>query len=438
MASVDTDPPHAAQRTAPEGSGYRIQTPASLGALLADIPLVAGRLGGDAADWQVHEISDGNMNSVFLVTGQVCSVVVKQSLPFIRVIGESWPFPLERIEFEHEALQIYANIIPGAAPSVLLYDHDRALVVMEHLAPHVVLRKGLIGGRIFPHLADQLGGILARTYFFTSDFFLGTHEKRAMMRRFDGNEEMCSTTEDVIFTGPYTEAPLNRWTRPDLDETVADLRADTALKLAATELKLRLRSSTEALIHGDLHTGSIMASDDDTRLIDPEWARYGPIGFDLGAIFGNLLLAYFSQAGHATPNDDRSNYGDWILTTMAGIWKAFDAELRRLIESRGGELFPPELFGQRDLVTPMVNGRLQVVFADAIGFAGAKMIRRVVGISHVEDMETIPDPSVRARCEAKALFLARAMVIRRHAFRDMTMLTANARSARGVDMGRGI
>jgi 5-methylthioribose kinase len=78
-------------------------------------------------------------------------------------------------------------------------------------------------------------------------------------------------------------------------------------------MRLRFRTATEALIHGDLHTGSIMATPDDTRVIDPEWAFHGPMGFDVGALIGNLLLAYCSQPGHATAADPREEHAAWIL-----------------------------------------------------------------------------------------------------------------------------
>lgn len=48
-----------------------------------------------------------------------------------------------------------------------------------------------------------------------------------------------------------------------------------------------------------------MVTQTSTQCIDPEFGFYGPIGFDVGAFVGNLLLAYFSQDGHATPKDDR-------------------------------------------------------------------------------------------------------------------------------------
>lgn len=44
-------------------------------------------------------------------------------------------------------------------------------------------------------------------------------------------------------------------------------------------------------------------------MIDPEFAFYGPMGFDIGAYVGNLLLAYCAVPG----NGQGEAYGDWLL-----------------------------------------------------------------------------------------------------------------------------
>lgn len=72
------------------------------------------------------------------------------------------------------------------------------------------------------------------------------------------NPDLCALTEQVIFQDPYYSAPLNRWTSPQLDAAAADLRGDVAAKAAAFKLKQKFCQNAEALIHGDLHTGSIM------------------------------------------------------------------------------------------------------------------------------------------------------------------------------------
>ena len=56
------------------------------------------------------------------------------------------------------------------------------------------------------------------------------------------------------------------------------------------------------------------------------------------------------------------------------------------------------------------------LFSDTIGFAGCKMIRRIFGLAHVADFETIADKDLRAKAERKALRLARSFLVDRERF----------------------
>ena len=53
------------------------------------------------------------------------------------------------------------------------------------------------------------------------------------------------------------------------------------------------------------------------------------------------------------------------------------------------------------------------LFADTLGFAGAKMIRRILGLAHVEDLESIADPDLRATTERKVLAIGRHLIMSR-------------------------
>ena len=219
---------------------------------------------------------------------------------------------------------------------------------------------------------------------------------------------------------------MNRIT-PGLEAIAARFRDDAALKLAATEMKHAFRTQSEALIHGDLHTGSLMLTPTDTKVIDPEWAFQGPMGFDLGAVIGNLLLAYFSQPGHATANDDRLGYADWIVETIEAVWRRFAAGFRSLCTEERVDLLHPKVTddAQRNA---FLDRRLVAVLADTLGFAGAKMIRRIIGISHVEDLETIADERRRSICETRALTMARQLLLDRNALAGIGEVAMLART----------
>ncbi|MEN3791567.1 S-methyl-5-thioribose kinase [Fulvimarina sp. MAC3] len=398
-------------------SGYRVLRADELPSVIATAGDAALHLGGSAAQWHAKEVSDGNMNAVYRLEGPSGSIIVKQALPYIRVIGESWPFPVTRIAFETEALKYHQRIAPQFVPTIIHSDDALGLLVMEDLRHHRVARHAFVDGRTFPHFARQMGAFLAHSLYYSSDFHLSTPEKKALAASFAGNAHLCQTTEDVIFTGPYADRELNRVTAGN--ETIAaELRADQDLKRAASEMKYVFRTKSEALIHGDLHTGSVMVTEDDTRVIDAEWALHGPMGFDLGALIGNLFLAAISQPGHATAENDRDEAAEWMLQAAADVWEHFSARFLRLAEEDASEFFAPDVLSSADRQA-IVAGHLRSVLADAIGFAGAKMIRRIIGISHVEDFERISDVPLRARLESHALRTARRLLLERN---DLTSI----------------
>jgi len=347
------------------------------------------------------------------------------------VIGENWPFPLSRIEYEQAALREHLRLCPAHVPAIVAYEPELALLVLEDLREHIIARKAFIRGMELPHFAQHMARFLADTLFGTSDFGMGSEEKRLLAGRFAGNAELCATTESVIFTGPYWQAPLNRH-NPLIADDVAAIRQDQALHRAAAAMNLSFRSKSEALIHGDLHTGSIMVTEADTRVIDAEWAFMGPMGFDLGALIGNMLIAWCSQPGHAAQTGgNRDDYADWLLETIETLWQEFAANMADMAEDRAdsGEaaLMTPRLFSAADRCT-LMEAQLRQVLQDTAGFAGAKMMRRVIGISHVEDLEGIEDAVLRARCERHVLSLARALLLSREKIGGIGDILALARS----------
>jgi 5-methylthioribose kinase len=407
-----------------------------LAGALAEIPVVRQRLGGESSGWRIREVGDGNLNLVFIVEGVGGSVVVKQALPYVRLVGESWPLPLERSWFEYRALTEEARCAPGLTPEVFHFDRAQAMIVMEYLHPHVIMRKGLICGIEYPRFADDIAEFLAATLFNTSALAGTAAEHKARVELFAPNTALCKITEDLVFTDPYREAPLNRWTRPYLDREKRAFERDSALKVAAQALKYRFMTSAEALIHGDLHTGSIMVTEEDTRVIDPEFAFIGPMGFDVGAVIGNLLLAYFAQGGHEAAPGARDAYREWILAQAEKVWSRFnDRFLELWRKAPSGDAYAESLFASDDDKAAMEKERarfLRALFADALGFAGAKMIRRILGLAHVEDLEAIADPERRARCETKALSLARELVVGARGFSSLADVSGAARAVRGA------
>lgn len=419
----------------PTPEGYQAYNNDTIAGYIAGLPKIKDHLGGGPDAWTVNEVGDGNLNLVFIIEGPKGDICVKQALPYVRLVGEGWPLPLDRAYFEHAASIQERALALALVPEIFHYDPKLYLIVMERLSPHIIMRKGMIAGQIYPKFTDDMAAFCARTLFGTSDLAMPAAEKKALIAKFCGNTELCKITEDLIFTDPYMVHERNRWTSPQLDEDARKIRGDDALKRAVSKLKYGFLTKAQALLHGDLHTGSIMVTEAETKVIDPEFAFVGPIGFDVGKLIGNLLLCYFAQTGHATAADDRREYRRWIVAVIEGFWHGFQAQFIELWNSeRHGDAFPPALFdGDNGLsMRQAQHSFMRDVFEDALGYAGTSMIRRTLGLAHNADLETIEDPDVRAACERKVLAMGRDLILQAQHLANIEAVTAKAVMADGL------
>jgi 5-methylthioribose kinase len=439
--------------------------PAAVRAYLASRPALAERLGGSPADWTVEELSDGNLNFVFLVrgpgeargdggpAGAGGSLVLKQALPYIR-IDRAWRLTATRCAVEAAALEEAGRLAPGAVPAVYSFDPAASALAMEWVPPPAAVVRGrLTSGHIVPGLAGDVARYLARTAFGTSLFALASPAWRALAARFP-NADLCALTEQVVFDDPFHAAPANadhgaaEAACPALAAALAALKVDAPARAAAGAAKARFCEQRQALLHGDLHTGSVMglgapASADWATLeaeaeagaaaggrrpavvIDPEFACAGPIAYDAGKFAANLLIAFLAADGRRS--GDGSNAGPigaqqaWLAASVTAFWAAFTSAFAEAWDAaaargEGGALAPAPLVGADALAGAECLALHQAAFfADttdaAIRFGGAVLLRRVVGIAQVADFKGLPDPAARGRAMCAALTVGRAMLV---------------------------
>ncbi len=412
-------------------NNYKPLSPESLSQRLGELDVMKTTVGSNVDAWSVREVGDGNLNLVFIVEGDAGSVIVKQALPYVRLVGDSWPLPLKRAFFEYHALIRQEARDPGSVPAVLHFDESQALIIMERLQPHIILRQQTMEGRKVAGLGKTLGLFAARTAFRGSDLSMAAKDKKADVALFADNVELCDITESLVFTDPYYDAEMNRHTTPQLDGIVADLRRDEALKVEVQHMKRAFTSRGETMCHGDLHAGSIMVTDSESRIIDPEFAYYGPFGFDIGMLIGNYLMAYHAMPAHIGNTDACGDFQDWILSVIEETWSVFRQEFLRLWRTeRTGILYPQALYedqGHHFASESAAEQLLSEIFRDLVGFAGIEMHRRILGLAHVAELDTIEDEDLKARCEAKCLKLGQFLVINRNRLTGMDAVLAAAR-----------
>lgn len=363
------------------------------------------------ADLAVREIGDGNLNLVFQITDKLTnqSLIIKQALPYARVVGESWPLTLDRSRIESEALKLAGEFLPDLVPKIYYTDATLAITIMEDLSSHTILRKGLIARNKYPKLAEHIGSYLAHTLFLTSDFALHPFKKKELAVSFS-NPELCKITEDLVFTDPFYDHETNDFPE-SLREDVQKIWNHTELKREVAKLKKKFLIEQEALLHGDLHTGSIFATEDSTKVIDPEFAYYGPIGFDIGAFIANLFLNAVALPGHTQDKTVIREYRAYLLQVAIDTWNIFASTYAKLWKEHSQEIYTT--------VDGYLDDVLQDVFKDAIGFAGCKVIRRTIGLAHVEDIESIPDEFTKLAAKRKALTLGQSLILNRTEIKDI-------------------
>ncbi|MEH7501740.1 S-methyl-5-thioribose kinase [Neobacillus drentensis] len=355
------------------------------------------------------EIGDGNLNLVFHLVDEKDrkSIIIKQALPYAKVVGESWPLTLKRAKIEADALKFFGQIAPNYVPKVFFTDDVLAVTVMEDLSHLLIARTGFIKGETYPLIAKHLGEYLAKTLFFTSDYGLSPSEKKEQVQRFI-NPELCKITEDLIFTDPFFDAETNDF-EDGLRTGVESLWQDEELKFHVNILKKSFLTETEVLLHGDLHTGSVFADNSETKVIDPEFAFYGPAGFDIGQVFANLLF-------QVVVNIEKR---DLFINHIETVWNVFEDQFTQLWNSENKEAYAKS--------STFLNYILTKFFEDSLGFAGCELIRRTIGLAHVADLDGIKDEQTRIAAKQKALDLGKILIKQRKVIKNLDAFIASVK-----------
>lgn len=378
------------------------------------------------------EIGDGNINYVFRVHSRASgkSIIVKQADRLLRSSGR--PLDITRSRREAEALRIYAALIPQFIPRIYAYDNAMSVICMEDISYCGNLRKELMAGRPLPaNFAENAASFLADAVFATSDLFLSPEEKKERVKAFI-NPELCAISETLVFSEPYCNGKnRNRITSGNETFVQKTLYNDEVLKVEVASLREIFMNKAEALIHGDLHTGSIFIGHTigmpiDTngtpdrnatskprtepcmKIIDPEFAFYGPIGYDLGNIIANLYCSWMYAAFSRKKLSAADNFGDFIERIAAAIETLPQLFTAKALERCKTVPLSDPLYNER-----YIRRRLIEILADTYGFAGTEIIRRTVGDTKTAEFDAMGQDTRRISMERIIIKTACRLIKRR-------------------------
>ena len=363
----------------------------------------------DNAEFSCREIGDGNLNYVFRLVDEKSgkSIIVKQA-------GETWRISddvflsTDRGRIEAEILQFQEQKAPGLVPKVYLYDGVMCAIIMEDMIGHTMMRTGILQHETYPLFAEHVSTYLAKTLIATSDVVLNHKEKKERVKAAI-NPDLCEISEDLVFSEPFLDYNhRNDLFPPNAEFIQREIYDDKALHLEAAKLKFAFMNNAQALIHGDLHTGSVFINKDHTFFFDPEFAFYGPMGYDIGNVIANLFFAWCNGDATIPDPDQREAFCGWA---MDAIVQTIDLFKEKFVQT------------YRETVTePMakVDGFLEwylgTILSDTAGMCGMESIRRIVGLAKVKDITTIAETEKRMAAERYVLTFAKDCIKNRSAF----------------------
>lgn len=358
----------------------------------------------EGATLVASEIGDGNINYVFIIeeasTGK--SIVLKHADVLLRSSGRELDVDRNRIEAEVLALQ--NKLAPGLVPKVYMYDPIMCVVVMEDISEYKNLRSELMARKTFPTLAEDITTFMVNTLLATTDLVMDSSAKKDMQSNYI-NKDLCKISEDLVLTEPFIDYKgQNIILDEQLDYVKEHVYNDKELVRDAGILKNNFMNNAQALLHGDLHTGSIFANQEGIKVLDPEFAFYGPIGYDIGNVIGNLIFAL----AHSKHVDQRSSFTSWVEDTITEIIDLFIEKFNTAYDRTVTDVMAK---------TPEYKQwYLESILSDTAGYAGTEIIRRTIGDSKVAEVSSLEDILLRIPMEKELIQLGKQLIKGRHKF----------------------
>lgn len=353
-------------------------------------------------DIKVSEIGDGNINYVFRAEDikSKKSVVIKQADKLLRSSGR--PLDVDRNRIEAEVLKFYGEVASDYVPEVYHYDEVMCALTMEDISEYENLRYGLMKKKIYKNFAEDITTFMVNTLISTMDIVMNPWKKKEDVKKYI-NVELCDITEKLVFTDPYTNHFGTNIVLDESSEFVKkEIYDDEELVFEAGKLKYKFMNNPQSLLHGDLHSGSIFVTESKTKVIDPEFAFYGPIGYDLGNVVGNLFFSYIHSDIVMSNEVEKRAYLNYLETTIAEIVDKFTEKFGRAYDEK--------------VIDPMAKNPLYKkwmiasILEDAAGMAGTEVIRRTIGDSKVKEIESIESIEARVYMDKFLILLGKSLI----------------------------
>lgn len=334
--------------------------------------------------------------------------IIKQAGLELR-ISKDIKISTDRGRIEFDILKLQGEAAPGMVPKVYLYDGVMCAFVMEDMINHTMMRTALMQHTVYPKFADQISSFLVDTLLSSTDLVMNHKQKKEMVKKFI-NPDLCEITEDLVYSEPYVDYNhRNNLFKPNEAFIQKEIYDDTDLRLEVAKLKFRFMNDAQALIHGDLHTGSIFINKEHLFVFDPEFAFYGPIGYDVGNVLANMFFAWCNGDAMIADKSKKEEFCKWTIESIRDIADMFIAKFKKAYAKKVTDIMAK--------TQGFLDYYLNSILEDTAGCTGLELIRRTVGMANVKDITSIPEENKRMRAERIIIVLAKDCIKNRARFK---------------------
>ena len=323
----------------------------------------------------------GNLNYVYRVMDDKGhSIYIKQAGTETRISKDMKP-SRDRNRLESEILMLQERYAKGMVPYIYFYDTVMCACGMEDCSDFLVMRQAMLEHKIYPHFTEQI-----------TDFLI--------------SPDLCDITEKLVLMEPYNDLNnRNNVYPPNAGFVKKELYEDRALHLEVAKLKFNFMTNAQALIHGDLHTGSIFIKGDALKVFDPEFGILGPCGYDIGNVIANLIFAYVNGIAY-----EKHEFNDWILKSVEEVIDLFIKKYNKYYDEWVTEPMAK--------VEGFKEYYLDGILKDTAGFTGTELHRRTVGMANVTDVTTIADEKKRLIAERINILAGKEFILKAKSFKS--------------------
>lgn len=375
----------------------------------------------------IKESVEGFVNTIYRIRGDNGhSAVMKQvaALPISRAEEQGdgqpdthlqdWTLDPGRLRNEISVLIFWNSVLPGICPEIYLFDEPRGIIVMEDLSHLSLLRYEFSRMKPFPLLGERLGDFFAHNLFYSSDLHM-TRFRRKTMQDFFENPEYTALEpflfEDCAIVSDHRTMPEATW---PLRQSIL---TDTICQNEIKRLRQLFTTTKECLIHTDLHSSNIMVDEATVKIIDTEFAGFGPIAQDFGRLTASFCLNYLSwlgDDGSYTPAA-RLAYQESVLDILETMYTRFESTFQSLCQENQADSYI--------LKSLDVEGYLRSHFVDALSYTALNAGSRIADRGLCYDLARLPEEE-RVYPQQLILILCRTLLTSGGRLGHITELTA--------------